>query len=159
MLNKLENVIQDLSSKMRQLKTAQLGINSSKITERDEMIVSLLAKNGPMTVSNIANADSQASFSTISMNVTKLWRNKLVLKTISPKNQRITMVELTEQGKKLARSLEVQRADRAKILLQALKLNDNETQLLINVLTRAIPLIDNPLVNKELDRIQTDNKY
>jgi DNA-binding MarR family transcriptional regulator len=158
MLTKLEKVIQDLSSRMRQLKAAQFE-NPANITERDEMILNLLAENGPMAVSKIAKADHQASFSTISMNISKLWRNKFVSKSVSPKNQRITMVELTEKGKKMTNLLEAQKAQRAKILLQALNLTDSETQILLGILTRAIPYFDNPMLGKELHEIQTESRY
>ncbi|RKY12396.1 MAG: hypothetical protein DRP52_04700, partial [Planctomycetota bacterium] len=41
------------------------------------------------------------SDSTISVNITKLWREKrMVSKTKDPENQRTTIVELTEAGKR-----------------------------------------------------------
>jgi len=146
MIANLENSIEQLSLKMRQLKAIQQETSLSKtLTERDEMILILLAEKGPLAVSQIANSGSDASFSTISMNVTKLWRDKLVSKTVLPENQRVTIVELTEQGRQIAQLLKDQRAERFKMLLQALNLTDEETAVLMKILTRAIPFFDSKL--------------
>lgn len=148
MLSKLEKIIRELSLSIDQLKISQDV--STNLSQRDAMILCLLSEQGPMAVSEIAHGDIKVSFSTVSLNITKLWHNKLVSKTINPKNQRITIVELTEQGREIANILKTQRADRLKLLLQALKLTDHETEMLGNILTRAIPLFDNNKLNKNL---------
>lgn len=142
MISNLGNAIEELTLRMRQIKASQQDVSSKPLTERDEMILVLLEEKGPLAVSQIADAVSIASFSTISMNITKLWRDKMVSKTICPENQRVTIVELTEQGRHTAQLLKAQRADRFKMLLQALKLTNDETEVFVKVLTRAISFFD-----------------
>ena len=97
----LAKVMQELSSRMRHLKATQEDkASAGNLTERDLMILGMLNERGKMTVSQISAADPIASESTISTTITKLWRDKkMVTKTISPENQRTTIVELTDKGK------------------------------------------------------------
>ena len=74
---------------------------AENLSKRDMIILNVLSQRGKMSVSEIANAIPNASDSTISVNITKLWREKqMVSKTKDPENQRTTIVELTEAGKK-----------------------------------------------------------
>ena len=143
----LEKAILELSLKMRLLKALQEDKSPSEnLTERDVMILQLLNERDKMTVSQIAAADPSASDSTISTNITKLWRDKkLVSKTISPENQRTTIVELTDKGKKAIELANQQRAERFKTLFQAIEVTDDEKQVLLNILTRAIAFFDKHL--------------
>jgi DNA-binding MarR family transcriptional regulator len=110
------------------------------------MILRLLNERGKMTVSQIAAAEPNVSDSTISTNITKLWRDKqMVSKTISPENQRTTIVELTDKGKKAIEVVNKQRAERFKTLFQALEVTDDEKQVLLKILNRAIPFFDKHL--------------
>ena len=119
---------------------------SEGLTERDVMILELLNKREKMTVSEIAAADPNVSDSTISTDVTKLWRDKkMVSKTISPENQRTTIVELTEKGKKAIEVINKQRTERFKTLFQAIEVTDDEKQVLLKILARAIPFFDKHL--------------
>jgi DNA-binding MarR family transcriptional regulator len=143
----LEKAILELSLKMRLLKVVQEENSPSEnLTERDVMILQLLNERGKMTVSQIAVADPSASDSTISTNITKLWRDKnLVSKTISPKNQRTTIVELTEKGKEEIELINKQRAERFNTLFHAINVTDDEKQVLLKIIKRTIPFFDKHL--------------
>jgi DNA-binding MarR family transcriptional regulator len=140
----LEKAILEISLKMRLLKAMQEDESPSEnLTERDVMILQLLNDQGKMTVSQIAAANPNISDSTISTNITKLWREKqMVSKTISPENQRTTIVELTDKGKKAIEIINKQRAERFRTLFHALEVTDGEKDVLLKILNRAIPFFD-----------------
>ena len=72
----LEKAILEISLRMRLLKAMQEDESpSAGLTERDVMILRLLNERGKMTVSQIAAAEPSVSDSTISTNITKLWRD------------------------------------------------------------------------------------
>ena len=110
------------------------------------MILNVLSQRGKMSVSEIVNAIPNAIDSTISINVTKLWREKrMVSKTKNPENQRTTIVELTDTGKKEVELHKYQKAERFKALFQAIEVNDEECVVLTNVLDRAIRFFEKHL--------------
>ena len=141
----LEKVIHEISLRMRLLRARQEDTGSESLTERETMLLELLNEHGQMTVSQIAASYPGVSESTISTGVTKLWRDKLVSKTINPENQRVTIVELTEKGKKTLEIVKRQRAERFNTLFHAIKATENEKQVFIRVLTRAIAYFDEVL--------------
>lgn len=140
----LSKAILDISFKMRLLKAMQEDTSSSGgLTERDLMILELLHNRGKMTVSEIAAADSNVSYSTISTNVTKLWRDgKMLSKTISPENQRVTTVELTDKGKETVEVYNRLRTERFQVLFDAIEVTEDEKQVLLNIIARAISSFD-----------------
>lgn len=143
----LAKAIQELSLRMRLLKAMQEdSAESQNLTERDIMILELLSDRGKMTISEIAEAEPSVSDSTISLNVTKLWRDKkMVTKTISPENQRTTIVELTDEGQKAVELFNRQRTDRFGTLFQAIDVTDDEKKVMLKVVTRAISFFDKHL--------------
>ena len=143
----LAKVIQELSSRMRHLKATQEDkVSAGNLTERDLMILGLLNENGKMAVSQISAADPTASESTISTTITKLWRDKkMVTKTISPENQRTTIVELTDKGKKAIEVYNKQRDERFKALFDAINVTEPEKEVMTKVLSRAITFFDKHL--------------
>lgn len=143
----LEKGIHEISLRMRLLRAMQQEKSHLEdLTERDERILGLLAERGRMTVSQIAAADPNVSGSTISTSITGLWRDKkMVTKTISPEDQRTTIVELTEKGKQTVELINQQRAERFQVLFDAIKVTDDEKEILIKVLDRAIAFFDKHL--------------
>ena len=129
----LEKAILEISLRMRLLKAMQEDESHPEdLTERDVMILGLLNERGRMTVSQIAAADPNVSDSTISTNITKLWRDKqMVSKTISPENQRTTIVELTDKGSKAIELVNQQRAERFKTLFKAIEVTDDEREVFV----------------------------
>ena len=138
----LERAIHEISLRMRLLRARQEETGSESITERETMLLELIEGNGTMTVSQIAASYPGVSESTISTGVTKLWRGKVVSKTINPENQRVTIVALTEKGKKALAVVKRQRAERFNTLFHAIETTDDEKQVFIRVLTRAIAYFD-----------------
>lgn len=144
MSQELGKAIQELTLRMRMLKVSQEDkSNLQELTDRDIVILMLLNDRKKMTVSEIAAADATASSSTISTAITHLWRDKkMVSKTISPKSQRVTIVELTEKGKKAVETVLNQRNERFASLLKAIQVTDDEEQIIINVCRRASEFMD-----------------
>jgi len=151
----IERAIRELSFRMRLLKAKQEDESSSEVlTEREAMILGLLQERGRLSVSQIAAADPNVSDSTISTDVTRLWRDKqMVTKTISPENQRTTIVELTDKGKKALELIQKQRTERFKTLFKAINVTDDEKRVFMTVLKRALTHLDKHLgLNKGTEK-------
>ncbi|MBN2513201.1 MAG: winged helix DNA-binding protein [Sedimentisphaerales bacterium] len=145
----LEKALNDLSLRMRLIRAIQENQKpEDTLTERESLILQQLADSGTMTVSQIAEAWPNFSESTISMTLTKLWKRKLVSKTISPENQRITHVNLTEKGRNELDLIFKQRRERFQALFDAIQLSDHERQIFIGICQRGVSCIDQLLGKK-----------
>jgi DNA-binding MarR family transcriptional regulator len=142
----LEKVINELSLRMRQIRAMQEEHNPKGVlTERESLICQQLLECGPLPVSQIAQVWPDISESTISITLTKLWKQKLVSKTISPDNQRVTMVDLTDKGRaELAKILE-QRRQRFQMFFDAIQVTPEEKEVLIRVFQRGVSFLDQML--------------
>ena len=140
----LEKAIMNLTLRMRLLKAVQEEkASSDTLSEREALILGLLGERGKMSISEIAASEPSASDSTISTTITRLWRNKkMVSKTINPQNQRVTIVELTEKGKKAIESLNEQRSERFRALFKAIGVTNEEEEILIRTTKRAVQFFD-----------------
>lgn len=149
----LTKVICDLNARMRLVRLRQEdegdGMN---LSERDAFILGLLSENGKMSVSEISAEDPQASDSTISTAISALWRKKMVNKMIYPENQRVTMVELTEKGRKAIDIFNELKSKRIQVFLEAINVTDGEKENLINVFSRAIKFLDEHLIIKKEEK-------
>jgi DNA-binding MarR family transcriptional regulator len=136
----LEKAVLELNGQMRLLKASQEdGSNSEGLSERDILLLELLSSKGRMSVSQLAAAFGKVSGSTISTSITRLWREKkMVSKAISPENQRVTMVELTDKGRKSLEAIRQQQSERFKALFRAIDVNDGEREVFVRILKRAI---------------------
>lgn len=143
----LAKAISDLTFRMRLLKASQEEqVGQQYLSERELLILELLIINGPTPVSQLSLADPGASDSTISTTITKLWRGKkMVTKTIYPENQRMTIIGLTDKGRKIIEVFNRQRAKRFQTLLEAINTTDGEEKVMLNVLNRAIKFFDERL--------------
>lgn len=149
----LIKAMRDLTLRMRLLKANQEEqVGQACLTEREVLILELLHKNGPMSVSQLSLADVGASDSTISSTITRLWRDrKLVTKTISPENQRTTIIGLTDEGRNIVDIINTQRNERFKTFYEAINLSCDEEEAMLNVLHRAINFLDERLeLRKEI---------
>ena len=140
----LGKLIDDLSMRMRLMRAAQEGTSQTEdLSERDILLLELLNSRGRMAVSEISAAYPNVSESTISTNITKLWKNrKLVSKTINPENQRMTFVDLTDKGKELLNVIKQQRGERLTMLFRAMEFSDEERAMMERVVARAIEFFD-----------------
>lgn len=157
METELIKAMHDLTLRMRLLKANQEEqVGQECLTEREALILELLNEKGPMSVSQLSLADAGASDSTISSTITRLWRNrKLVTKTISPENQRTTIIGLTDKGRNIIDIINTQRNERFKTFYEALNLTVGEEEAMLNVLHRAINFFDERLELRNEVKIET----
>ena len=146
----LRKGIYDLSDRMRRLMIAQESEGCRpELTMRDVLILDLLQHQGPMTVSQISKAVQDVASSTVSTNITKLWReNKFVSKIKKYDNQRTTIVELTDKGKEAIELFNNRREERFAMLFQAMNLSEDEGKIIEGVVGRAIKFLDENLLRK-----------
>jgi DNA-binding MarR family transcriptional regulator len=139
----LGKLIDELSLRMRLLRASQEADQKiDGLAERDMLLLELSYDRGQMTVSQIAGLCPSVSESTISTNITKLWRQKLVTKNINPENQRIVFVELTPKGSEVIESFKKMRAQRTATLFKAMEVSEEERQVMERVITRAVEFFD-----------------
>ena len=140
----LEKAVHELALRMRMIRAIQEdAAPDDALSEREALILHLLKERGQMTVTQIAEAWPNVSESTISVTITKLWRKLgLVSKTISPENQRITHVELTDKGRGELETIFKQRSLRIKALFDSINITDEEKQVLISVCQRGVKMLD-----------------
>jgi DNA-binding MarR family transcriptional regulator len=140
----LGKLIDELSMRMRLMRaTQENGASVAELSERDIFLLELLDGRGQMAVSEIMAACPHVSESTISTNITKLWRDKkLVSKNINPDNQRITLVELTDKGREVLRVVRQQRTERMATLFHAMEFTDEEREVMERVTSRAVTYFD-----------------
>jgi DNA-binding MarR family transcriptional regulator len=140
----LMNAILGLSRRMLTLKATQEDQTfEGAVGEREVMILGLLKEKGTMSVSEIAEEIPNVSYSTISTDITKLWREKkFVDKSIDPDNQRVTLVKLTEKGRKAIELIQKKRNERMNQLYEALNTTKKEEEIIIRVSNRATEHFD-----------------
>lgn len=143
----LEKAMQELTLRMRMIRAMQEDqANEDALTERDSLILQLLAEQGAMSVTQIAESWPNVSESTISMTITKLWRKRgLVTKTIKPENQRVTLIELSDKGRAELGAVFKQRSERFQALFKALDMKPEEKQMLTNICQRGVKYFDDML--------------
>jgi DNA-binding MarR family transcriptional regulator len=140
----LMNAILGLSRRMLTLKATQEDqAFEGAIGEREVMILRMLKEKKTVSVSEIAEAIPNVSYSTISTDITRLWREKkMVNKSIDPDNQRITLVELTAKGRKTIEFIQKKRNERMNQLYEALNTTKKEEEIIIRVSNRATEYFD-----------------
>lgn len=139
----LKKAIQDLSLRMRLIRAVQESDTQSNLTEREALVLQQLLEREEMSVSEIAQSWPNVSESTISMTLTRLWRQKgLVSKTIKPDNQRITLVKLTDKGRQTIQKYLEQQTERFNALFHAINVTAEEKEVLIRICTRASEFLD-----------------
>jgi DNA-binding MarR family transcriptional regulator len=143
----LVKAILELSNRMLTLKAIEEDKTlEGALSERELIILNLLREKSRLSVSDIAEAVPKASYSTISTDITKLWRDrKMVSKTVDPDNQRVTLVELTNKGAEAAETIQTQRDKRFEQLYEALNTTPEEEQVMVRVFSRATTYFDNLL--------------
>jgi len=140
----IEKVINELSLRMRLIRAMQEDQEAEgSLSEREVLILQQLAEQGPLSVSQIASAWPNVSESTISTTLTRLWqKKKLVSKTISPDNQRMTIIELTDKGRAELQIVFEHRNERFNALFHAINVTEEEKEVLVRVCRRGIQYLD-----------------
>jgi DNA-binding MarR family transcriptional regulator len=152
MERELSKLMDELGLRMRLLRaTQENGAGTADLSERDILLLELLDSHGRMTVSEIGACYPHVSESTISTNITKLWREKkLVSKSINPDNQRITFVDITDKGKEILKAIRQMRTERLVTLFRAMEFSDEERRVMERLTSRAIGFFDQYLKNERL---------
>ena len=141
-----EKAIHELSLRMRLIRAMQEGDAEETISEREALIMQQLLERKTMTISDVAESWPNVSESTISMTITRLWREKgFVSKTINPENQRITLVKLTNLGKQEIEKYLKQRSERFNALFHAINVTPEEKEVLIRICQRGVQFLDDYL--------------
>ena len=113
------------------------------LTDRETLILELIGMKGDMSISEIGNLYPMVSNSTISTTITRLWKDKkLVEKKILPENQRVTTVNLTENGKKVLEEIKKTQADTFKTVSKSLGIPPEQSEYFQDILKHAIAFFD-----------------
>ena len=123
----------------------QANESIADLSDREILILELIGTKDRMSVSEIAKLYPAVSHSTISITITKLWKDKLVTKTILPENQRTTVVNLTDKGKKVLDKIEKKQSETFKTVTQALGLTSEQDEFFQFFIENAITYFDKKL--------------
>ena len=147
MAKSIEMVLAEMSLRVRLLMSAEnAGKRLAGLSERETLLLELIGTKKGMCISEIAEFFGGVSSSTISMTITKLWRkHKLVDKTIMPKNQRVTMVSLTDKGQQLLAEIKKDQLMIYKTVTESLGLAPEQDENLRKLLNNSIRFFDKQL--------------
>ena len=142
-----EMLIYEMSLRVRlYIASKELERRVQDLTERESLLIELLGLKEAMSISEIGNLYASVSSSTISTTITKLWKDKkLVDKNILPENQRITVVSLTEKGKKVLEEIKKRQSVVFKTVAKSLGLSQEENVYFRDILENAIKFFDEDL--------------
>ena len=147
MAKSIEMILAEMSLRVRLLMSAEnAGKRIAGLSERETLLLELIGTKKGMSISEIAEFFGGVSSSTISMTITKLWRkHKLVDKTIMPKNQRVTMVSLTNKGQQLLAEIKKDQLMIYKTVTESLGLAPEQDENLRKLLNNSIRFFDKQL--------------
>ena len=147
MAKSIEMILAEMSLRVRLLMSAEnAGKRIGGLSERETLLLELIGTKKGMCISEIAEFFGGVSSSTISMTITKLCRKRrLVDKTIMPKNQRVTMVSLTDEGKRLLAEIKKDQLMIYKTVTESLGLAPEQDENLRRLLQNSIRFFDTQL--------------
>jgi DNA-binding MarR family transcriptional regulator len=140
--------IRKLSVKMRILR-ARIGGDSdtAKLNDRQLLILEMLADRKQLSVSAICLCFKNVGQSTVSTDV-KIFRSRgWIKKEFSTKDERVRLIELTEEGIKKVQEIQKRSVAAYLPLAKAIGKNEKELKILNKIINRAIEELDNLLVN------------
>jgi DNA-binding MarR family transcriptional regulator len=142
-----EMLIYEMSLRVRlYIASKELERRVQDLTERESLLIELLGLKEEMSISEIGDLYASVSSSTISTTITRLWKDKkLVDKNILPENQRITVVTLTEKGKKVLEEIKKRQSMVFKTVAKSLGLSQEENVYFRDILENAIKFFDEKL--------------
>ena len=147
MATSIETVLAEMSLRVRLLMSAEnAGKRLAGLSERETLLLELIGTKEEMCISEIAEFFDGVSSSTVSTTITKLWRQrKLVNKTILPENQRVTMVSLTGEGRKLLAQIKKEQLMVYKTVSKSLDIAPDQGENLKTLLEKSIRFLDEKL--------------
>ena len=144
MESKFSRLIYEMSLRVRVMSSSldyekRLG----DLTEREIFLIELLGTKGDMSISEICRLHPQVSASTLSTTITKLWKEKgLLIKTILPENQRVTIVNLAEKGRRVLKEIRALHISMYSTIEDSLGMNAKELNWLSERVEKAIEFFD-----------------
>ena len=123
----------------------QVNESIADLKPRETLILELIGAKERMSISEIAKLYPTVSHSTVSTTITKLWKDKLVTKTILSENQRTTVVNLTDKGKKVLDEIKKSQCETFKTVSQALGLTSERNEFFQLFIENAITFFDKKL--------------
>ena len=140
-----ETMIYDMAFRIRLYIASKISKEkcANDLSEREALILELIATKGSMSISEIGNFYPKVSNSTISTTITKLWKDrKLVDKKIFPANQRITTVNLTEKGRNVLDQIKKKQTDVYTTVTKSLSLSAEQNESFQQILENGIGFFD-----------------
>jgi DNA-binding MarR family transcriptional regulator len=148
-----EMMIYDLAIRVRLFIGSKLSEEKGvgDLSDREALLLELIDTRGSMSISEIINFYPKVSNSTISTTISKLWKEKkLVDKNILPENQRITTVNLTDEGRKLLGQIKKNQTEVFNTVAKSLRLSAEQIETFQQILENSIRFFDE-LLGLELD--------
>jgi DNA-binding MarR family transcriptional regulator len=148
-----EMMIYDLAIRVRLFIGSKLSEEKGvgDLSDREALLLELIDTRGSMSISEISNFYPKVSNSTISTTISKLWKEKkLVDKNILPENQRITTVNLTDEGRKLLGQIKKNQTEVFNTVAKSLRLSAEQIETFQQILENSIRFFDE-LLGLELD--------
>ncbi len=142
-----ESLIYDMAFRVRLYIASKISEKKvGDLTDRESLIIELIGMKGSMSISEIGNFYPKVSSSTISTTITGLWKDKkLVDKKILPQNQRITTVNLTDEGRTVLEQIKKNQSDVFNTVTTSLGLSVEQKESFQSILEHAIGYFDEML--------------
>ena len=140
----VEMLIYEMAFRVRLYRMLQeTGNRGLDLTDREIGLLEILSMKDSISVSEIASLYPTVSSSTISISITKLWKEKkLVNKMINPENQRITIVSLNAKGKKFVEEIKKANTSLYETITTSLNLTPEEEITFKSILNKSIKFFD-----------------
>ena len=155
-----ETMIYDMAFRVRLYIASKLSEEKrlNNLSEREALLLELVGTKGSMSISEIGNFYPKVSSSTISTTITGLWKDKkLVDKKILPENQRITTVNLTDEGRTVLEQIKKSQSDVFNIVTTSLGLSVEQKESFQSILEHAIGYFDE-MLGLELKMVSVGNR-
>ena len=140
-----EMIIYNLAFRVR-LYIASKPLEENRVndlSDREALLLELIDTKGSMSISEICHFYPKVSNSTISTTISRLWKEKkLVDKNILPENQRITAVNLIDEGRKVVGQIRQNQSDVFKTVAKSLGLSAEKNESFQQVLENSIGFFD-----------------
>ena len=143
-----ETMIYDMAFRVRLYIASKLSEEKrqNNLSEREALLLELVGTKGSMSISEIGNFYPKVSSSTISTTITGLWKDKkLVDKKILPQNQRITTVNLTDEGRTVLEQIKKSQSDVFNTVTTSLGLSVEQKESFQSILEHSIGYFDEML--------------
>ena len=140
----IADLMVELNLRVRLLRASRESTadKSSALTLREELLIEIIGLREQSSISSIRASYPSATLSSISSSITELWKKKLVEKHVNPDDQRLTMVKLSENGKKVLTSIRKSQRNVLGKVKESLNLTGEQEVLVRDLLIRSINYFD-----------------